>query len=104
MTRHLARRILDAFNSWRLARRLDKANPELSDLRRQIAECSRQHRNSAPLRRKLRAEVAARLAREQGRALPERIASCSAAAPSPSRLPFPAPAPPAGNRSSLENG
>lgn len=75
MTRHIARRILDAFDSWRLARRVDKANPELSELRRQIAERSRQHLNAAPLRRKLRAEVAARLAREQGRSLPERIAS-----------------------------
>lgn len=75
MTRLFARRVLDAFNSWRLARRVDKAEPELSELRRQIAECSRQHRNAAHLRRKLRAEVAARLAREQGRSLPERIAS-----------------------------
>lgn len=74
MTRHLARRILDTFKAWRLARRLDKANPELPELRRQIAECSRKHRNAAPLRRRLRAEVAARLAQEQGRSLPERIA------------------------------
>lgn len=70
-----ARRILTGFNAWRLARRVDRIDPELSELRRQIAECSRQHRNAAPLRRKLRAKVAERLATEQGRSLPERIAS-----------------------------
>lgn len=75
MTRHLARRILSAFNAWRLARRVESANPVAAALKRQIAERSRQHRNAAGLRRQLRAEVAARLAREQGRTLPERTAS-----------------------------
>jgi hypothetical protein len=74
MTRHLARRILDAFMAWRLARRVENANPVAAALKRQIAERSRQHRNASTLRRRLRAEVTARLAREQGRGISERIA------------------------------
>lgn len=75
MTRHLARRILDAFTAWRLARRVENANPVAAALKRQIAQRSRHHQNASALRRQLRAEVAARLAREQGRPVPERIAS-----------------------------
>lgn len=75
MTRRLARQIIDAFNAWRLARRVENVNPTAAALKRQIAEHARQHRNASTLRRQLRAEVAARLAREQGRSLPERISS-----------------------------
>lgn len=74
MIARLARKALDAFTSWRLARRVARVAPNTAALRQQIAERSRKHRNAAPLRRQLRAEVAARLAREQGGDFSERIA------------------------------
>ena len=60
-----ARRILDGVQAWRLARRVQRAAPEIVELRRQIAERSRQHRNAAPLRKQLRDQVIANLSREQ---------------------------------------
>lgn len=74
MTRHLARRILDGFIAWRLARRVEKADPEIARLARIAAERAAKHRKAEPTRRELRARVIANLAREQGRSLPERIA------------------------------
>ncbi len=74
MTRHFARRILDAFTAWRLARRVEKADPEIARLARLAAEHASKHRKAEPTRRELRARVLAKLAREQGVTLPERIA------------------------------
>ena len=74
VTRSLARRVLDAFTAWRLARRVEKADPEIARLARLAADRAAKHRKSEPTRRELRARVLANLAREQGRSLPERIA------------------------------
>lgn len=73
--RRLARQALSAYIARRHARRVAKANPTAAELQRQIAERARKHRNSKPLRRQLSKVVNARLAREQGRTLPEGLTS-----------------------------
>ncbi|TQI72951.1 hypothetical protein FHT98_0671 [Bosea sp. AK1] len=86
MTRSTARHILATFAAWRerrraakaataLARRIAAANPEIVSLQAKIAEHARRHRKVEPLRGQLRNLVNAQLAKEQGRSLPERIAS-----------------------------
>lgn len=86
MTRSTARHILATFAAWRerrraakaataLARRIAAANPEIVSLQAKIAEHARRHRKVKPLRGQLRSLVNAQLAKEQGRSLPERIAS-----------------------------
>lgn len=86
MTRSTARHILATFTAWRerrraakaataLARRIAAANPEMVKLQQQIAERAKRHRNAGPLRKQLHDQIIANLAREQGRSLPERIAS-----------------------------
>lgn len=86
MIRRLARQALAAFTAWRdqrraakaaadLVRRIAATTPEIPRLQSQIAERARRHRKVEPLRRRLRAEVIANLAREQGRTIPERRVS-----------------------------
>lgn len=86
MTRSAARHIIATFAAWRerrraakaataLARRIAAANPEMVKLQEQIAERAKRHRNAGPLRKQLHDKIVANLAREQGRSLPERIAS-----------------------------
>lgn len=66
MIRRLARQALAAFFAWRRASRVAKVSPEIAELQREIAKRSRRHRKTEPLRRELRARVAAQLACEQG--------------------------------------
>lgn len=85
MTRFLVRRAIAAFFSAiakrreakaaaRIDRRLRVANPEIVSLREKLAQESRRHRKTTPVRRQLEALVKAQLAKEVGRTLPERTA------------------------------
>lgn len=58
-----------------LARRIAAANPEMVKLQQEIADRAKRHRNAGPLRKQLHDKIVANLAREQGRPIPERIAS-----------------------------
>lgn len=86
MTLQAARKVLARLAAWRerrraakeaaaLARRIAAANPEMVKLQQEIAERAKRHRNAGPLRKQLHDKIVANLAREQGRSLPERIAS-----------------------------
>lgn len=86
MTLDTARKVLARLAAWRdrrraekaataLARRIAAANPEIVSLQAKIADHARRHRKVEPLRGQLRRLVNAQLAKEQGRSLPERIAS-----------------------------
>ncbi len=86
MIARLARQAFYSFRAWRerkraaqtaatLARRIAAANPEIVSLQAKIADHARRHRKVGPLRGQLRKLVNAQLAKEQGRSLPERIAS-----------------------------
>lgn len=63
------RRTVSRIVSWWLARRVERAVPEIGQLRQAIAERARKHRNAAPLRRELRNRVIEKLAKEQGKRL-----------------------------------
>lgn len=85
MTLQTARNILATLAAWRerrraarvsasLARRVAAANPEIAKLQAEIAERAKRHAKVEPLRKQLHDLIVANLAREQGRAIPERIA------------------------------